>query len=324
MISIARTGATAAAVALVASVSACARDDGGTCASNAAMMAALTPTCGGCHTGGPSPFFSSQRAFDSLLAFNREYVIPGDPDGSYLVDLLEGNGTGAYPQMPLSGDAFAELAADGKTIVSLEEVKAWIAEMPPDAKVTTPDPSIVAVSRLSVLQLRDTLYAQLGLSNADFFRDEPGYNGSVAVLVSRGEYNYPVHGPTELPGLHASTTHPFARYRSLEGSTVTPPFAQALIHTSQRWCKLGIAKSENKALLFPHVEKEATSAEAADAIKTNLAYWYLHFLGEHADPAEVEDVFANLFVTLESESGPVTAWAGVCSYLIRHPKWIAF
>ena len=83
---------------------------------------------------------------------------------------------------------------------------------------------------------------------------------------------------------------------------------------------MAIAKPTN-TLLFPHVDKTAKSATAADDIRKNLGYLHLHFLGEPADPADLEDVFQNVFLPLEAESDSLTAWAGVCSYFIRHPKW---
>jgi hypothetical protein len=86
---------------------------------------------------------------------------------------------------------------------------------------------------------------------------------------------------------------------------------------------MAIAKPTS-TLLFPHVDKAAKSATAADDIRKNLGYLHLHFLGEAADPADIEDVFQNVFLPLEAESDSVTAWAGVCSYFIRHPKWIFY
>jgi hypothetical protein len=87
---------------------------------------------------------------------------------------------------------------------------------------------------------------------------------------------------------------------------------------------MGIAKSGSKALLFPEVDPKAKSADAADAIKKNIGYMHLHFLGEPAVDADVNEVFQDVFVPLETASDPTTAWTGVCAYFIRHPKWIFY
>ena len=123
------------------------------------------------------------------------------------------------------------------------------------------------------------------------------------------------------------------RYNALGGAwtldgrkldlAASSPFAQALVGVSQRWCKMGIAKPDNK-LLFPHVDKAAKSATAAGDIRKNIGYLSVHFHGKRASVEDVEDVFQNVFLPLEAESDSPTAWAGVCSYFIRHPKWIFY
>jgi hypothetical protein len=314
------------AATLVSSLSSCTKGGsaGGdhACVSNDAIMRGLAPTCAGCHAAGPNPFLASARAFDTLFAFNEKIVVPGHPEQSYLIELLQGTAKGTYTQMPLSGDSFVALEAEGKTGVTLAQIESWISQLTPGAKDTTPDPDIVTIKRLSAAQVRKTLYAQLGLTDKDFFDSTSATTNGIPVLLSLGEDNYPVHGPNELPGLFYP--EPATRFTALDGTRPTPPFAQALVNISQRWCKMAVAKSDSDKLLFPYVDKNAKSATAADDIKKNLAYWNLHFLGEPADAADIDDVFQNLFMTLETESDTPTAWAGVCSYFIRHPKWIAF
>ena len=92
---------------------------------------------------------------------------------------------------------------------------------------------------------------------------------------------------------------------------------------AQRYCKMAIAKSDH-TLLFPKVDPSASSAGASAAIHDNIAYLHLHFLGEPASAEDVEAIYSELFQPLESASDPQTAWAGVCSYFIRHPKWIFY
>jgi len=305
----------------------------GDAAADEAMMKALAPTCSGCHTMGAKPFFASTKSFTDLLADNPAYVTPGHPEQSYLVDLLQGRGKGTYKQMPLAGESFAQLASEGKTQVSLQEVEDWIAARKPRPQDSNPDLSAATVQRLSAEQVRATLFAQLGLTLDDFFTYAPNSTFGTATEVSISEDNYPVYGADEGPGCFSETSNvrpPVSRHASLGGAqtsqvkqrdlTPSPSFVLSLAAMSQAWCKMAIAKPTNP--LFPAVSPDASSATAADAIKKNIAYLSLHFLGDPATNAEVDDIFENVFVAVEAGSDPRTAWAGVCSYFIRHPKWI--
>lgn len=302
---------------------------GKACSPNDAIMKGLAPICGGCHTQGSTPFFGSLSTFEALLVYNDKYIVPGHPEQSYLIKLLQGNGEGTYKQMPLSGDSFVKLEAAGMTALTLAQIEAWITQLTAGTKVTTPDLEAVTVQRVSAQQIRDTLYAQLGLGDDDFYAPAASYG--IPEITSKGEDNYPVHGADDLPGAYESP--PVQRHAALGGSQTlegktrdlapSPPFAQALVGVSQRWCKMAIAKPGN-ALLFPYVERTAKSAVAADDIKKNMAYLSLHFLGDPGEAADLEDVFQNVFVPLEAASDSPTAWAGVCSYFIRHPRWIFY
>lgn len=303
---------------------------GKACSPNDAIMKGLAPTCGGCHTQGSTPFFGSLSTFETLLVYNDKYIVPGHPEQSYLIKLLNGQGEGTYKQMPLSGDPFVKLEAAGMTALTLAQIEAWITQLTAGTKVTTPDPEAVTVQRVSARQIEKTLYAQLGLGDDDFYGPASSY--SIPEITSKGEDNYPVHGGDELPGAYEN--FPVQRQAALGGSqslggkkadlAPSPPFAQALVAVSQRWCKMAIEKPSSTALLFPFVDKTAKSATAAADIKKNLAYLNLHFLGEPADPADIDEVFQNVFVPIEAASDSPTAWAGVCSYFIRHPRWIFY
>jgi len=336
-----RPGPLALAATLLATLPACGgkggsdsgSGDGSACSANDTVMTGLAPTCAGCHTQGSQPFFVSLASFNALLAYNTTYVVPGHPEQSYLIKLLQGQGTGTYTQMPLAGDPFVKLEAAGNTSISLAQIETWITDLTPMTAVTTPDPTAVTVQRVSAEQIRNTLYAQLGLAQADFYTTGPTIeNYGVPEMNTLGEDNYPFAGADDLPGSY--TPEPVQRHAELGGSQTlnskvrdlspSPPFAEALVSLSQRWCKMGIAKPSSAALLFPYVDSAATSAASADAIKKNLSYLNLHFLGEPADPADIDDVFQNVFVPLEAEADPPTAWAGVCSYFIRHPRWIFY
>lgn len=76
----------------------------------------LGRNCESCHGEGASrPFFASLSAFEDLLAYDERFVVAGEPENSELVRLLQGEGTGAYTQMPTVGDTFADRADRGET-----------------------------------------------------------------------------------------------------------------------------------------------------------------------------------------------------------------
>ena len=69
-------------------------------------------------------------SFQDLIVNNRELVVPGDPDDSELVHLLEGNGSGVFTQMPIQGDAFSMMSAAGETEITIEEIRQWVIDLP--------------------------------------------------------------------------------------------------------------------------------------------------------------------------------------------------
>jgi hypothetical protein len=98
--------------------------------SNEDIWRGLSPACAGCHVAGSKPFFASLTAFENGLVYDERYVKPGDPANSLLVQLLEGHAPGIYPQMP-PGLPYGELVANGTVTLTLEQVKAWIRNLPP-------------------------------------------------------------------------------------------------------------------------------------------------------------------------------------------------
>lgn len=106
--------------------------------------------------------------------------------------------------------------------------------------------------------------------------------------------------------------------------TVTPGFAQALIHASQAWCRTAVTKTGNRAVLSKATLADAsTTALGAAAIRANIAELYLKMLGEVPPQAEIDDLFANVFVKYEGK-GAATAWTAVCAALIRDPLWMLY
>src|SRR5688500_11042411 len=164
----------------------------GPSAANKAVMDKLRGPCAGCHTSGTIPYFSSLANFETLLVYNEKYVVAGQPDKSYLLALLRGQGAPPLNQMPIGQASFAALAEQGKTEISMAELEEWITNLA-GAAVVTPDPAAPTVQRMSAEQIRDTLYKQLGLSNADFFNGSDGIGShGIPEHLSHGEGNYPV------------------------------------------------------------------------------------------------------------------------------------
>jgi hypothetical protein len=234
--------------------------------------------------------------------------------------------------MPISGDSFAKLADAGLAKVSVAEIENWIRTLTPHPKNPNPDPGAVTVQRKSAEQIRASMWVQLGLSESDFFSGPaPGVFDTPSVN-SFSEDNYPIRSADDENT--SFTNEPLTRFAALGGTQAldnrardlssSPSFAQALIPLSQQWCKMAISKPSSKALLFPRVDPTLSSSTAAADIKANIAYLGLHFLGDPAQPADVDDVYTSVFLPIEAATDTLTAWAGVCSYYIRHPKWILF
>jgi hypothetical protein len=88
----------------------------------------LGPSCEPCHSPGaaePVAFFASEMNFQNQVVGNPALVTPGDPDGSRLVQLLEGTAEGNFTQMPLA-DAFINLEVAGQTEITMVEIRRWI------------------------------------------------------------------------------------------------------------------------------------------------------------------------------------------------------
>jgi hypothetical protein len=302
------------------------------CVTNQAVMTALAPTCAGCHGQGARPFFASLSAFENQLVYDTTYVVPGHPEQSYLMSLLQGTATGTYTQMPLAGASFAKLSAEGETQITIEAVSNWITGLTAQPMSSAPNVMAVTTQRKSAEQIQASLWAQLGLSSTDFFVGPVNYEyGTPTLNAPALDTYYPVWG-ADAPDW-VMQTQPAARHAQLGGAqsldgrardpSPSPPFALALIGISQSWCKLAIAKSTNQ-ILFPMVAPSAPSAGNTPAIKANIGYLALHFLGDPASDADVDDVFNSVFLPIEAGMDAPTAWAGVCSYFIRHPKAIFF
>lgn len=287
------------------------------------VFEALKPACEGCHSTGTRPYFASVSAFQSLVVADPRLVAPGRADESELVRLLEGKGTGSFKQMPIAGASYAGLVGEGKATASMSDIRKWIAALPAQRRDATPDRDAPRIVRLNARQIHRTLYQQLGLAQGDFFTGAADYGYVMAEAID--EDRYPLQGPDDFPAPRQLLTA--ERYLGLGGGSIvsqvqpssatSPTFVNTLTQVAQAWCRLAVEKPGNKAL-FP--KGGATSVEAAEVMPT-LKRWHTHFLAEQPSDAEVAALYDALFVPLAKE-GSVVAYTGVCSYFIRHPRWI--
>lgn len=298
---------------------------------NDEVRLALEEHCASCHQAGAIGYFASLDAFQNLLVADARLIVPGDPDASELIKLLEGEGSGSLPQMPLGMNSFADLDAMGQTAISMDELRTWIAELEVNGVASaTPDYEARTVRKLSARHIEHGLRDLLGLERDDFFLDASSYG--VLVEEHRGRGLYPVHDPDAIPGSFSAP--PVDNFYNLGGGSTlravgsdpnfTPPLIQTLVPLSQQWCSMAVAKESNDAL-FRHATADTTSEDPA-AVRANIAHLYLHFLAVEATEADIDEVFDQVFVPLESDgdNDAATAWAGVCSYFVRHPQFLVY
>lgn len=291
----------------------------------ARLMRGLAPSCEGCHTAGARGFFSSVASFQNLIVADPRMVKPGDPDGSELVKLLEGRGTGAFTKMPIGTKSYAELKAEGGPGPTMDEVKQWVRDLAVQARDARPDPSAPRITRVKAEQVQAALYQQLGLGYADFFTNANEYG--LPMAQPRTDELYPFQPVDEY--LTPRTAESRDRFHGLGGGSVvaqqrsdptpSPTFVLTLTQVSQRWCRLAFRKAGNLAL-FPTGTTQATD-EAN--VKATIARWFVHFHGTRATPAEVDAMYSTVWQPLFPTSAEA-GWVGLCSAFIRHPDWIFF
>jgi hypothetical protein len=307
----------------------CAGPTVGEHAQNKAVFDALEPTCEGCHSTGSRGYFASLQAFESLVVYDTKEVVPGKPDESQLILVLEGKGTRAFTQMPPSGPAFAEIAAKGGSTLSMVQIRDWVMKLQPRSLDKLPSIDARRISRLGAAEVQRALYQQLGLSDDDFFLPASSYN--IPHKTSQNDDSYPLTSADSLPAPYEGL--PVERYSSLGGgapmiqmrpdNTVSPSFVGTMTQVSQRWCAMALAKSPNAALVPAGASIAVGSAEP-DKVKAILRSWFLHFHAVDASPAEIDGVYEGVFVPLEAGKDTQTAYIGACSYFIRHPDWIFY
>ncbi|PTL81991.1 hypothetical protein [Vitiosangium sp. GDMCC 1.1324] len=290
------------------------------------IMQGLKPHCEGCHAQGARGYFASADAFQSLLVADPRLVKAGSPDDSELVRLLEGRGSGAFKQMPIGEKSYSQLVSEGAATLPVADVRAWIQNLGAQQRDARPAANAPRITRMSATQIQRALYQQLGLAHEDFFISAAEYG--IPMAESRNDDFYPMQSPDALPAPRQTPTA--ERFYGLGGGSVmtqtshdrsvSPTFALTLTQVSQRWCRLGLAKSGNVALFPPGTKRTANPED----VKATLRRWSMHFLGERLSDAQVETLYTRVFVPLATPTDTEPAYVGVCSYFIRHPHWIFY
>lgn len=293
------------------------------------MYRGLEPTCGTCHRVGNSPYFTSPEAFYNLLVTDPNWVVPGQPENSQLVALLEGGATGAYVQMPLGTRSFAQLAEDGETEVSMEEVRAFITDLDGCQRGGDDIVEHAPIERKSARQIVNTMYQHLGLEPEDVQRFTSNLN------IAR----YPVQSPDDVkpivsgPNVRHSSSTATLRWYALGGGSqllgtrpvkgFSPTFGQAITQMSQAWCRFAVEKDGNTAL-FRHVQQASMDAASDEQIRENLRYLMLRFWGHVATDEEVTELETSIYRPYATQENARTAWVAVCASLIRDPMWMSY
>jgi hypothetical protein len=298
-------------------------------AQNQIIFDGLKPSCEGCHSTGSRGYFASLSSFESLLVYQPSLVTPGNPDGSRLVQLLEGNAPGNYKQMPTGGPPYAEVAKSQPKRLQVQAVRDWITRL--ESHTIDPLPSIDAprVTRIGAADAQRALYQQLGLGDDDFF--VPATQYSIVHKSNQNDNLYPLTSADSIPAPYEALS--VARFASLGGGSaptqiatdgsLSPAFVGSLTQVSQRWCALALAKQGNTALLPAGASTMAGSSNPA-AVKAVLRSWFLHFHAVAAKDEDIDRVFTSVFVPLEQGKDTATAYAGTCSYFVRHPDWVFY
>lgn len=298
------------------------------CDQTAQIYERLRPDCVACHdTGANQPFFSSQTAFRSLLAGNPLYVVPGNPDGSELLRLMQGTGTGAFRQMPTAGPPWAEMSS---RTLSLDDIRAWITTLQVQPRSTAPDPDASTTRRLRAEEIVATMQDALGLDESDWVQ---GYSSNFISPTALLRGDLPVYSPDRAPVIHYANQKldANARWRALGGPQwldgaarsrdLTPSTVQALSQMAHAWCRMAIRKPNNAVFFGGTSAPGDTVATNATGIKSTVAALQLRLLGTRDDDATLDAILNELMVpAVDAEA----AWVGVCAATVLDPRFLAW
>jgi hypothetical protein len=297
---------------------------GDTCAVNDddAIRLALQPSCQACHDQGSNlPIFASLDAFENLLVYDPSLVVPGKPEESKLIALLEGTATGTYTQMPLTGEPFAQLAGAGKTQIDVSAIKDWIAGLsPPDPSRVAAHPDSPTTRRLRVVELVAALQRTLGYKEVGATDAAAGQPAALWV-----------RDPDALGGIGSNNINATRTWAVLGGGTslgrvkddptLSPSALRTVTEMSLEWCTDAVARGDQA--LFRDAAPTDTSMAAPDKIRANIATLHLRLLGEPAAKADVDAYYEGVFLPAEPR-GAAVAWTEVCAALVRDPRFLTF
>jgi hypothetical protein len=186
---------------------------------NDEIRLALHAACSGCHLTGNRPFFASLDAFENGLVYDTRYVKPGDPAGSVVVQMLKGIAPGSYPQMPV-GTSYDSLLQQGVTKLTIAEVEAWIAELPPaGVRNSEPSPALFTVRRLPADDMVVSLLDQLGLTLEDFVdTSRPAWRDEEYTVRGGQLFVWPGDWAPGISRQYVSDSRTTERYQALGGS----------------------------------------------------------------------------------------------------------
>lgn len=300
---------------------------------NDEVRLALAPACAGCHTVGNRPYFASLAAFENGLVYDAKWVDPANPAGSGLIRLLQGTAPGSYPQMP-PGQPYADFVADGRVTLTLQDLEAWMRELPPRSALDeSPSPAAFTVRRLRADEMVLSLLSQLGLSPEDFVdTSSPTWRDTAWTARGGRLFVWPTDWAPGISGQYVSDKRTTERYETLGGAVVLqgrkhdaelgPSALQTLVQMSQAWCRLAVTKAGNTAVLR-HVTLADKSATKEADIKKNLSQLWLRMLGDPPSGAELDELYTQVYLPLEAQS-TTAAWTASCAALVRNPKWLTF
>ena len=282
---------------------------------------------------GNKPFFASLQAFENGLVYDERFIKRGEPENSPFVAMIKGVGTGAYPQMP-PGEPYEALLGDGRASLSVEDLEAWVRELPPaPARLEDPSPEAFTLRRLTAEEMISSLMDQLGLTLEDFIdTSRPAWRDEEYTVNGGKLFAWPTDWAPGISQQYVSDKGTTQRFEALGGPvTLTyrkrdqelgPSAAATVVQISQAWCRIAVQKPGNTAVLSG-VTLADKSATSTPAIKANIRALYLRMLAQPPTDAEVDDVFTQVYLPAETKNTKA-AWIAVCASFVRHPLWLSF
>lgn len=140
---------------------------------------AIFPICSMCHGVGTSmPSFESLAQFEALIVADPDWIVPGEPESSGLLDLLAGRGPGAFASMPPAAPYLDMALEDHQP--RREDLVEWITNLDdaPGAECWEA-PGPLVVPRLNRTEYNNAVRALLAVDStpADDFPVDDGSQG---------------------------------------------------------------------------------------------------------------------------------------------------